>query len=179
MIRNIVLVCAVCVASCDGREATQSPAVAAAQDSQQNSRLVSVYLQSPPNTGFIPVYGDRIVTAEPVTLVSVTRAKGKAIVQNIDTTIIGDSCSQLGADYPELIDCSEVNSMELEFEDIESTATTDAEGFAALYLGEHEKYRISVQSFVTTEDEKCFWGGSEILEQTTITLEMPVIVFCE
>ena len=69
--------------------------------------------------------------------------------------------------------------MELEYEDIESTATTDTEGFAALYLGEHEKYRISVQSFVTTEDEKCFWGGSEILEQTTITLEIPVIVFCE
>ena len=72
-----------------------------------------------------------------------------------------------------------METIEFVYGEAESTTTTDTEGFSALTLGEHDKYRVSIQSWPTEEDDKCYWGGSEILERTDTTLGVPVLVFCE
>ena len=164
------------VASCDSN---RDPAFAAALDDLATDRLVSVYLQAEPDSGFHPTYGDRIITAEPMTLVAKKRAEGKTVVQGISTTIIAESCVQLQEKYPDLISCTDVDAVEFEIGEIEATVTTDSEGFAGLSLQEGVKYRLSVKSWVTGEDDNCFWGGSEILEEAVSTLAIPVLVFCE
>jgi len=153
--------------------------LAAAHDDVQPSRLVTVYLQAQPNSGFIPSYADRVIVAEPVSVIPVKRAEGKAVVQEIEVNIIGESCEQMRTKYHTLSGCEEVDTVKLEYGQIEVSATTDTEGFAALHLGDHEKYRLRVQSWVTREDAKCYWGGSEILERDDTTLKIPVLVFCE
>lgn len=155
------------------------PGMAAAHDDGENSRLVSVYLQSEPNNGFIPMYVDRVVVAEPVIVVPTSRAEGKAIVSDIDTTIIGGSCDELVSKYPSLSSCIEVETVEFQYGEPEYTAVTDREGFAALFLGGHDKYRVRVQSWATAEDNQCYWGGSEILEANLSSMGIPVLVFCE
>lgn len=155
------------------------PGMAAALDDEENSRLVSVYLQSEPGSGFIPMYVDRVVVAEPVIVVPSLRAEGKAIVSNIDTTIVGSSCDELASKYPSLSSCAEVETVEFQFGEPLYTAVTDREGFAALFLGGHDKYRVRVQSWATAEDSKCYWGGSEILEANLASIGIPVLVFCE
>jgi len=182
MVRLNVLLCAACilVAACDSTETSSGvPSIGAAQDDGENTRLVTVYLQSEPNNGFTPVYIDRVVVAEPVIVVPKNRAEGRALVQNTNTVILGDNCTDLLMSYPELLGCDEVESVEFEYGEVESTATTDSEGFSALLLGQHDKYRISVKSWVTGEDDKCHWGGSEILESNITSLGVPVLVFCE
>jgi len=169
------------VAGCESSDtpATTSPSVGAAHNATENSRLVSVYLESQPNNGFIPVYADRVVIAEPVIVVPKMRAEGRATIQNVNTIILGSSCTDLYGKYPALTDCEEVETIEFEYGEAESTTTTDAEGFSALMLGQHDKYRVSIQSWVTAEDDQCYWGGSEILESDDSTLGVPVLVFCE
>lgn len=175
----LLLTSLIFVVSCDSNTAGKGPGLGAALDDAPKTRLVSVYLQAQPNNGFIPVYADRIIAAEPMTLVPKIRAQGKAIVQDIDTIIVGSSCDQLRSDHPQLLSCEEVDAVDFKYGKTESTVTTDAEGFAALYLGEHEKYRISVKSYATREDPHCFWGGSEVLEATASSLAIPLHVFCE
>ncbi len=163
--------------ACDS-EVTQ-PSVAPALNDGQNHRSVTVYLQAEPATGFSPALFERIVVAQPMSLQPTTRAEGKAIVQNVNTIFVGSSCAKLRSEYEELVSCKEVNAVDFVYGENESTAATDSEGYATLNLGSHEKYRISVQSWPTSEDNKCYWGGSEILEQNDSTLAIPVLVFCE
>ena len=165
------------LAACDS--SVPDPVLGAALDDGLEKRLVTVYLQAEPGSGFFPTYVDRIVIAEPLNLVPKTRAEGKAIIQNTDTIIIGESCQQLRSNYSDLISCAEVDAVDFEYGETEATGVTDTEGFAALYLGSHEKYRLSVKSWATREDDKCYWGGSVTLEQTETTLAIPVLVFCE
>ena len=171
--------------SCDTTENNDSgvdndgPVFGAALDDLSTDRLVSVYLQAEHDSGFNPTYGDRIITAEPMSLVAKKRAEGKTVVQGISTTIIAENCAQLQENYPDLLSCSDVDAVEFELGEIAATVTTDSEGFAALSLQEGVKYRLSVKSWVSLEDGKCFWGGSEILEETVSTLAIPVLVFCE
>ena len=183
MFRATVLLFAayLCVAGCESADTpdTASPSIGAAHNGAENTRLVSIYLQSEPNNGFIPVYADRVVIAEPVIVVPKMRAEGRAVVQDVNTIILGSTCSDLYRKYPALSDCDEVETIEFEYGEAESTTTTDTEGFSALMLGQHDKYRVSIQSWVTAEDDKCYWGGSEILENDDSTLGVPVLVFCE
>lgn len=158
---------------------SDDPAIAAALNNNESSRLVSVYLESEPNNGFIPMYIDRVIVAEPITLVPKVRAEGKALVSDVNTTIVGSSCDELVEKYPALSSCTEVEDVEFKYGDPEYTATTDREGFAALFLGSHDKYRVRVQSWVTAEDNKCYWGGSEILQANLSSVGIPVLVFCE
>ena len=177
----LLLTACLCAAGCESEDAPNatSPSIGAAHNGSENTRLVSVYLKSEPNNGFIPVYADRVVIAEPVMVVPKMRAEGRATIQNINTIILGSSCTDLYDKYPSVSDCNEVETIEFEYGEAESTTTTDTEGFSALTLGEHDKYRVSIQSWPTEEDDKCYWGGSEILERTDTTLGVPVLVFCE
>ncbi len=165
------------MSGCDSGEV--DPTLGAALNDEQEKRLVTVYLQAEPVSGFFPTYVDRIVVAEPLNLVPKTRAEGKALIQNTNTVIIGESCQQLRTDYSDLISCAEVDAVDFEYGESEATGVTDTEGFVALYLGSSDQYRLSVKSWATREDDKCYWGGSATLEQSDTTLAIPVLVFCE
>lgn len=156
----------------------ESPQIAAAKDNPDTSRTVIVYLIASRGTGFVPIYSDRVVNAEPVTTGIVTSAKARTTVQGINTIIIGDTCEALSQAYTELNECTEVDSVQYQFGDIEATATTDSEGFVALKVGSGS-YRISLQSWVTSEDQTCSWSGSEILPESSVSLELPMLVFCQ
>lgn len=154
------------------------PTVAAAVDDSKATRTVTVYLVADPALGFVPTYQDRIVTAEPVTTSTVTRAEAKKTVQGINTIIVGDTCEGLSGKHPDLQSCKELDTTVRHYGVIENTASTDSEGFAVLELGP-TVYRISTQTWQTAEDNKCSWSGSEILPVKSRVLKLPVLVFCE
>lgn len=181
-----MLILVLLVAGCSSTDLNNpdSPLLAAAladqatTDQFNKSRVVTVYLVADLEQGFVPYYADRMVYAEPVIVSTVSRAEAETTVQGINTVIIGDSCEALNQHYEELRECNEVESISRQYGDIEATAATDSEGFASLRIGAGA-YRITMQSWVTAEDQKCSWSGSEILPENVSSLALPVLVFCE
>lgn len=153
-----------------------SPPMAAALDDQP--RMVTVYLVPDRVPGFVPVYIDRVVYAERVIASTQVRAEAVTDVQGINTVIVGDNCETLNQLYANLQECKEVDSVSRQYGPIETTAVTDAEGFATFSVGSGP-YRVSMESWVTAEDQKCSWSGSVILPEEKTTIELPVLVFCE
>lgn len=143
------------------------------------SRVLSVYLNPEPDYSFLPEFNGRIVVAEPVYTVPVDMARGKAIVDGVAVVYVGESCDTLLAGYPDIQDCTQEETAEFQYGEVESTATTDSDGFATLTPGNAAKYRVRVKSWVTTEDDKCFWGGSETIGSEDTEVSVPVLVFCE
>lgn len=179
--RTAAVCAAVILCSCSSTDInnTGSPAIAAALDDQySDSRTVAVYLVADRGLGFTPTYIDRIVTAEPVISNTVVRAEATTKVQGINTVIVGDSCETLSQKYSDLISCRHVDSTSRYYGEAEATSSTDSEGFAVITLGAGQ-YRVSMQSWVTTEDQKCRWSGSEILAENASSLKLQIMVFCE
>ena len=144
----------------------------------EETRLLTVYLQLDSASGFQPIYADRIVTAQPVIPIISEKAEGRTLVQGVPTVVVGSSCEELLQQYPQLPECNVVNSMEVTYGGVESTATTDQEGFASLEVGPGN-VRVLLASWPTIEDEKCHWSGSAIAEGDTTTVAIPMLVFCE
>ena len=147
-------------------------------DTQSATRQLTVYLQLDSESGFQPTYADRIVVAQPVVPVITTNAEGRLLVQGIPTVIVGSSCESIAQRYPEIDECTMVDSMEVTYGFIESTATTDQEGFASLEVGQGD-VRVSVRSWPTLEDDKCHWSGSSVAKSTVTSMALPLLVFCE
>ena len=149
------------------------------QNDAVQTRLISVYLKPLQDFGYIPLFDGRIVVAEPVTTVPVTMAKGTVLTAGIDVVHIGTSCQVLQETYPELRDCLEEETAEFRYGAVESTATTNSDGVAQLYVGDSDKYRLRVNSWATEEDARCFWGGQETLDLNSTDVTVQVLIFCE
>lgn len=147
-------------------------------DTQSSTRQLTIYLQLDSQSGFQPSYADRIVVAQPVVPVITRNAEGRLLVQGIPTVVVGSSCEALLQRYPEIDECTIVDSMEVTYGFIEATATTDQEGFASLEVGQGD-VRVSVRSWPTLEDEKCHWSGSSVAKSTVTSMALPLLVFCE
>jgi hypothetical protein len=147
-------------------------------DSGAATRLLTVYLELDNESGYQPVYMDRVVVAQPVIPIIAKRAEARMLVQGIDTVVVGSSCETLTQRYPEVSECNLVDSMEVAYGDIQHTATTDQEGFAALEVGQGD-VRVSVRSWPTVEDDKCHWSGSAVATGNTTSIAIPLLVFCE
>jgi|GEM_PF-2816978 len=143
------------------------------------NRAVTVYLVPEQDYSFVPVFNDRVVLAEPVYTVPVDMARGTATVDGTEVVYVGESCEVLQVTYPDIHDCVQEETAEFTYGDVEATVATDNEGSASLRLGDAENYRVRVKSWVTEEDAKCFWGGSETLGATETEVSIPVLVFCE
>lgn len=177
------------LASCGSGELEQTlPAMGAANDSSvvklddsvadASTRLLTVYLQLDSSNGYQPVYADRIVVAEAVLPQLSKKAEGRMLVQGVDTVVIGTNCQQLQLRYPEMTECAIVDSMDVSYGEIQSTATTDQEGFASLEVGQGD-VRVSMRSWPTVEDEKCHWSGSSVAKENATSVAIPLLVFCE
>lgn len=147
-------------------------------DSELPARLVTVFLTLDTANGYQPVYSDRIIVAQLAEPAIAERAEGKMLVQGIDTVVIGSSCEDLLQRYSEMSECKMVESMEVDYGEIQATATTDYEGFASLEIG-HGDYRVSLRSWPTIEDEKCHWSGSAVIKGDATSIGIPLLVFCE
>jgi len=165
------------LSACSGWDIKQ-PEIAAALGDDNTDRVVSVYLLPAADLDFRPTYVDRIISARPQTLQSVVNAEAIAVIQGVRTKMIGSSCAQLRLSYPDLDQCAEVDREMSRFGDPVTSVATDREGFAALTLGDGV-FQITTQSWKTTEDEKCYWGGSAVLPEGSRSLELPIHVFCE
>ena len=141
-------------------------------------RVVSVYLLPGAGLDFRPTYIDRIITARLQTFEPVVNAEAVFEVQGVRTKIIGNSCEQLRRSYPDAAQCNEVSREVSRLGDPVVSVATDSEGFAVLTLGEGV-YQLSIESWKTTEDAKCSWGGTTVLPEGTTSLELPIHVFCE
>jgi len=150
-----------------------------AQNDAVPARLISVYLKPQQDFGFSPLFDGRVVVAEAVSLVPVTMAKGTVLTAGVDVIHIGASCQVLQETFPDMHDCVEEETAEFQYGAVESTAVTNADGFAQLYVGGSEKYRLRVKSWATEEDAKCFWGGQETLDSAVSDVTVPVLIFCE
>jgi hypothetical protein len=147
-------------------------------DINESTRLLTVYLQPDTDSGYQPVYVDRIVIAQSMLPQIAKNAEGRMLVQGIDTVVVGSSCEDLLQRYPEITECAIVDTMEVSYGEIQSSATTDQEGFAALEVGPGD-VRVSVRSWPTVEDNKCHWSGSSVAKNNTTSLAIPLLVFCE
>lgn len=147
-------------------------------DTDASTRQLTIYLQLDSESGFQPAYADRIVVAQPVVPLITQKAEGRMLVQGIPTVVVGSSCETLIRRYPEIAECDIVDSMDVTYGFIESTATTDQEGFASLEVG-HGDVRVSVRSWPTVEDDKCHWSGSSVAKSTVTSMALPLLVFCE
>lgn len=147
-------------------------------DIEDSTRQLTVYLQLDSVSGFQPVYADRVVVAQPVVPEIAKKAEGRMLVQGIQTVVVGSSCEALVQRYPEITECTIVDSMEVAYGYIQATATTDQEGFASLAVG-HGDVRVSVRSWPTVEDDKCHWSGSAIAKGNVDSVAVPLLVFCE
>ncbi len=155
-----------------------SPKVAAAKDSVDSVRNVTVHVVASPSNGYVPVLQDRIITAEAITTTMTRRAAARKVVQGTETIVVGNSCNQLSLDYQGAYECNEVDAAVRRYGEVETTAITDNEGIVVLKLAATD-YRISMQSWQTVEDTKCSWSGSEILPESARVLELPILVYCE
>jgi len=162
-----------------GCDSIERPRIAAAQDDGRAVHPVTVQLQTDVSTDFTSNFEDRMVIVEAIEVAPVKRAEGIVLLENVKATIIGVSCQELLSKYADLRDCKEVDNIELRYGDIEFNVATDAAGYATVYLGDAEKYRISVESWVSEEDGKCHWSGSEIVERSSTNIALPVLVYCE
>jgi len=147
-------------------------------DAEESTRLLTVYLQLDSNSGYQPVYADRVVVAQAVLPKIGKVAEGRMLVQGIKTTVVGSNCNGLLQRYPEITECVIADSMEVTFGDIQSTATTDQEGFASLEVGQGD-VRVSMRSWPTVEDDKCHWSGSTVAKHNATSVAIPLLVFCE
>jgi len=116
------------------------------------ARLITVYLKPRQDLGYIPLFDGRVVVAESVSMVPVTMAKGTVVTAGVDVVHIGASCQMLQETYPAMRDCVEEETAEFQYGAVESTAITDADGFAQLYVSGSERYRLRVKSWATDED---------------------------
>ena len=174
---TLLLLSILLAVSCTGRYFIQ-PEIGAALSHNQPNRVVSVYLLPGAGLNFRPTYIDRIITARLQTLESVVNAETVFEVHGVRTKIIGSSCEQLRRSYPDADQCTEVSREVSRLGDPVVSVATDSEGFAVLTLGEGV-YQLSIQSWKTTEDEKCSWGGTTVLPEGSTSLELPIHVFCE
>lgn len=147
-------------------------------DIDESTRLLTVYLQPDTDSGYQPVYADRIVIAQSMVPQIAKNAEGRMLVQGIDTVVVGSSCEDLLQRYPEITECAIVDTMEVSYGEIQASATTDQEGFAALEVGPGD-VRVSVRSWPTLEDSKCHWSGSSVAKNNTTSIAIPLLVFCE
>lgn len=147
-------------------------------DIDESTRLLTVYLQPDTDSGYQPVYADRVVIAQSMVPRIKKNAEGRMLVQGIDTVVVGSSCETLLQRYPEITACEIVDSMEVSYGEIQSSATTDQEGFASLEVGPGD-VRVSVRSWPTVEDSKCHWSGSAVVKSNMTSLAIPLLVFCE
>ena len=174
---TLTLVSLLLLSACSGRDIKKLQ-IAAAVGDDNTDRVVSVYLLPGTDLDFRPTYIDRIVSARPQTLQSVVNAEAVAQIQGVRTKMIGSSCTQLRQSYPDLEQCTEVNREISRFGDPVASVATDSEGFAVLTLGDGV-FQLATQSWKTSEDEKCYWGGSALLSESSTSLELPIHVFCE
>ncbi len=147
-------------------------------DEIESTRQLTVYLQLDSDSGFQPVYPDRIVVAQAVVPEINRTAEAKMLVQGVNTIVVGSNCDELLQQYPEITECVLVDSVEVTYGYIQSTANTDQEGFASLQVGQ-EDIRVSVRSWPTIEDDKCHWSGSAIAKSNVESVAIPLLVFCE
>ena len=112
-------------------------------------------------------------------MVPVTMARGTVLTAGVDVVHIGASCQMLQETYPAMRDCVEEETAEFQYGAVESTAVTDTDGFAQLYIGGSERYRLRVKSWATKEDAKCFWSGQESFDSAVSEVTVQVLVFCE
>ena len=173
----LLFIAAGLLSGCSGWD-TRKPALAAALGDDSSKRIVSVYLLPDADLDFRPTYIDRIISARPRIVQQVVNAEAVVKVQGIRTKIIGSSCVQLQQKYPDIKECAEVEREMTRFGDPVSSVATDSEGFAVLTLGEGV-YQLATQSWTTKEDKKCSWGGSALLPEGSVSLELPIHVFCE
>lgn len=144
-----------------------------------SSRSVVVTLEPQQDYRYVPSFNGRVILAEPVTTVAANMAKGDIEVDGVNVVYVGESCEQLLQRYPQLENCQEEGTAEFRYQEIETTALTDDDGYATLSLGNAEKYRLRVTSFATDEDDKCFWGGQKTIGITETTVTVPMLIFCE
>ena len=143
------------------------------------ARLITVYLKPRQDLGYIPLFDGRVVVAESVSMVPVTMARGTVVTAGVDVVHIGASCQMLQETYPAMRDCVEEETAEFQYGAVESTAVTDTDGFAQLYVSGSGRYRLRVKSWATEEDAKCFWGGQESFDSAVSEVTVQVLVFCE
>lgn len=149
------------------------------QDDASHTRAITVFLKPQQDPGYIPVLEGRVVEAAQVSARAVVEARGNLTINDVDVVHIGKSCAALRDAYPDLLSCEEAETVRFEYGDVETTVVTDSDGFASLFLGDAEKYRLKVKSFATDEDAKCFWGGQETIDVEATTVTIPLLVFCE
>ncbi len=145
----------------------------------QALRTVVVYLSADPGVGFVPEYQGRSLTVSLIAQQTRTAATGLLNTDGIETYVIGASCASLRTRYPQMISCEITEMLQNGQGLVAARATTDQEGFVSFAVEQHIEYRLNLQSWVTQEDDKCFWGGTAVLPAQITSLEMPLHVFCE
>ena len=189
MHKFFILICCIALVSCDAAEPSADSAKTIIVDDDNGNakslnddapgRLVTLFLEYQLPNSYTPAIDGRTIVAEPVYTVPGSMARGQGLVDGITVVYVGASCSELQSKYSSLYDCVEQETDVLQYGEAESSTTTNSDGFASMYLGDAGKYRLRVQSFVTVEDPKCYWGGERSINLGESDVSIPLLVFCE
>ncbi|MEM7257781.1 MAG: hypothetical protein AAF404_10370 [Pseudomonadota bacterium] len=175
---RILLAFILCVVvGCSGGSLDNSPVAAAKAEAQPASGVVQVLLDPQAPASFTPFVSQRLIYAEPFSVTERTVFEHTGYVDGIEVVRIVDSCDLIAADYTGA--CRAVTQADNIYGPIESSVLTNAAGRAQLSLA-NTSYRLRLEPTATIEDEKCYWGGSVIIEQLPDTeVVMPLLVYCE
>lgn len=157
---------------------TDDPAFSAALGDDDGSALRSVTIRLSSQNPEVVDLSNRLIHASPIETTTRTVAQAEQRIGSVTATLVGDSCSTLRVQHPDLSNCTESQELFFQYGDIETSNLTDLAHNTLLNVGAGE-YQITVESWRSDTDPSCGWSGAETLPADSVELEIPVIAFCE